>query len=102
MALARAELESLLRTRRLDRTLTTALPALREADTAPTNIAALDALVGGGLPRGQISELVGCRSSGRTSLMVQMLASATARGELVALVDALDMLDVESTAAAGV
>jgi hypothetical protein len=31
-----------------------------------------------------------------------MIAAATARGELVALVDALDMLDVESAAAAGV
>ena len=31
-----------------------------------------------------------------------MLAAATARGELVALVDALDMFDVESAAAAGV
>jgi hypothetical protein len=31
-----------------------------------------------------------------------MMAAATARGELVALVDALDMLDVESAAAAGV
>jgi len=31
-----------------------------------------------------------------------MLAAATARGELVALVDALDMLDVESAAAAGI
>ena len=97
MPLARAELESLLRARQLDRTLTTAVPAL----VASTGIAALDALVGGGVPRGQISELVGPRSSGRTSLMLQMLASATARGELVALVDALDMLDVESAAAAG-
>jgi hypothetical protein len=31
-----------------------------------------------------------------------MMAAATARGELVALVDALDMFDVESAAAAGV
>ena len=31
-----------------------------------------------------------------------MLAAATARGELVALVDALDMFDVESAAAAGI
>jgi len=31
-----------------------------------------------------------------------MLAAATARGELVALVDALDMLDVASAEAAGV
>jgi len=34
--------------------------------------------------------------------MLQMLAAATARGELVAVVDALDMFDVESAAAAGV
>ena len=104
MSLARAELESLLRTRQLDRTLTTSLPgpATDEALVASTDIAALDALVGGGLPRGQLSELVGPRSSGRTSLTLRMVASATARGELVALVDALDMFDVESAAAAGI
>ena len=107
MPLARTQLESLLRTRRLDRTLTTALPGAGldpngGRDLAPTGIARLDALVGGGLPRGQMSELVGPRSSGRTSLTLQMLASATVRGELVALVDALDMLDVESAAAAGI
>jgi len=107
MPLARTQLESLLRTRRLDRTLTTALPGAGldpngGRDFAPTGIARLDALVGGGLPRGQMSELVGPRSSGRTSLTLQMLASATVRGELVALVDALDMLDVESAAAAGI
>src|SRR5216684_2668277 len=103
-ALSRADLESLLRTRRLDRTLTTAeRPALDPIhDVAATEAAALDARLGGGFPRGQLSEIVGPRSSGRTSLLLQMLAAATARGELVALVDALDMLDVESAAAAGV
>jgi len=105
MPLARADLESLLRTRQLDRTLTTALPALDprdEAAIAPSGILSLDARLGGGFPRGQLSELVGPRSSGRTSLMLRALAAASARGELVALVDALDMLDVESAAAAGV
>ena len=34
--------------------------------------------------------------------MLQTVAAATGRGELVALVDALDMFDVESAAAAGV
>ena len=106
MPLARADLESLLRTRQLDRTLTSALPppiATRdEYVVAPTGITALDARLGGGFPRGQLSELVGPRSSGRTSLLLQMIAAATARGELVALVDALDMLDVASAAAAGV
>ena len=105
MALARADLESLLRARQLDRTLTTALPPLDPRDEsalAPSGITALDARLGGGFPRGQLSELAGPRSSGRTSLLLQMMAAATARGELVALVDALDMLDVESAASAGV
>src|SRR4029077_3434802 len=72
-----------------------------EQALAPSKVSALDARLGGGFPRGQLSELVGPRSSGRTSLLLQMMAAATARGELVALVDALDMLDVESAAAAG-
>ena len=102
---ARAHLESLLRTRRLDRTLTTALPSIDPQDEyaiGPSGLMALDVALGGGLPRGQLSELVGPRSSGRTSLLLSLLAAATARGESVALVDALDMLDVESAAAAGV
>src|SRR6266478_6087957 len=105
MALARADLESLLRARQLDRTLTTAIPQADPRDEhalAPSGISALDARLGGGFPRGQLSELVGPRSSGRTSLVLQMIAAATARGELVGVVDALDMLDVESAAAAGV
>src|SRR5438874_5627361 len=103
--LARADLESLLRARKLDRTLTSTLPTLDPNDelaTAPTGITALDARLGGGFPRGQLSELVGARSSGRTSVLLRMMAAATARGELVALVDALDMLDVSSAAAAGI
>src|SRR3954454_8446908 len=105
MALARADLESLLRARQLDRTLTTSLPQIDPRDDAalaPSGVTALDARLGGGFPRGQLSELVGPRSSGRTSLAVQAIAAATGRGELVALVDALDMFDVESAAAAGV
>jgi recombination protein RecA len=105
MALARADLESLLRTRQLDRTLTTAIPQADPRDEhalAPSGISALDARLGGGFPRGQLSELIGPRSSGRTSVLLQAIAAATARGELVALVDALDTFDVESAAAAGV
>jgi hypothetical protein len=105
MALARADLESILRARRLDRTLTSSLPAVDprdEAAVAPSAIATLDARLGGGVPRGQLSELVGPRSSGRTSLVLQIIAAATGRGELVALVDTLDMFDPESAAAAGV
>jgi len=104
MATPRTHLESLLRERRLDRTLTTAIPAPHpHADAlAPTGVPALDARLGGGFPRGQLSELVGPRSAGRASVMLQLLATATTRHELVALIDVLDMLDVESAAAAGV
>src|SRR5213593_1484372 len=101
MTLPRADLESLLRARQLDRTLTTRLPPV-EYDAAACGVTALDVHLGGGFPRGQVSELVGPRSSGRTSLLHQMLAAATARGELVALVDALDMFDIESASAAGI
>ena len=106
MPLARADLESLLRTRQLDRTLTSALPppiATRdEYVVAPTGITALDARLGGGFPRGQLSEIAGARLSGRTSVLLHAIAAAIGRGELVALVDALDMFDVDSAAAAGV
>src|SRR3982750_1326537 len=105
MPLARADLESLLRARQLHRTLTTAIPQTAPRDEhalAASGISALDARLGGGFPRGQLSELVGPRSSGRTSLLVQAIAAATRRGELVALVGALDMFDGESAAAAGV
>src|SRR6266850_1360888 len=70
MPLARADLESLLRTRRLDRTLTTALPPLDPAGIpddyacAPTGHTALDARLSGGFPRGQLSEIVGPRAAG--------------------------------------
>ena len=104
MALARAALESLLRAKQLDRTLTSLLPpvAADELAVSATGLSALDARLGGGFPRGHLSELVGPHSSGRTSLLLHMMAAATARGELVALVDALDRLDVASAAAVGI
>jgi hypothetical protein len=56
----------------------------------------------GGLPRGQLSEIVGPQSSGRTSLCLQTIASATRRGEIAALVDTFDRLDAASAADAGI
>ena len=105
---SRATLESLLCRKQLDRTLIDALPhpdreARRDdAAIAPTGVSALDECLLGGFPRGELSELVGPRSSGRSSLLLHMIAAATARGELVALVDALDMFDVASAADAGI
>jgi recombination protein RecA len=102
---ARAVLESALRVRKLDRTLTTALPEATRSDPSaliPTDVAALDASLHGGLPRGQLSEITGARSAGRTSLLLRLVAAATGRGEIAALVDTFDRLDVASAAAAGI
>jgi recombination protein RecA len=102
---ARAVLESALRVRKLDRTLTTALAPLERMDPsalAPMDVDAVDACLHGGLPRGQLSELAGPRSSGRMTLLLQLVAAATERGELTAFVDTADRLDVASAAAAGV
>src|SRR6185369_15111037 len=102
-SLARASLESLLHTKKLGQTLTNGRHALgAEREQASTGHAGLDAHLHGGIPRGHVSELIGPRSSGRTALLLRLLAAATARGELVALVDALDMLDIESAAGAGI
>ena len=103
MNLARSDLESLLRARKLDSTLPSVRPGAMSDDiaVAATEVASLDAQLGGGFPRGQVSELIGPRSAGRTSLLIRTMTAATARGELVALVDALDMFDAASASAAG-
>ncbi len=70
-------------------------------ETVPTGVAEIDALTGG-LPRGALTEICGPASSGRTSLLLCLMAVATARGEVCALVDACDAFDPQSAAAAGV
>ena len=99
---ARARLESLLRTRKLDVTLTSAAPwNAPSRDTAATGLGTLDAALGGGLARGHLSEIVGPRSSGRTTILCRVLADAAARGEAVALIDTHDRFDPVSADAAG-
>ena len=94
---ARVHLESLLRARKLDATLSTAHPLRPDRrEPAPSGVAALDVRLDGGWPRGEVSEVVGPRSSGRTWLMGQALAHATRRGELAALIDATDGFDPAS------
>jgi hypothetical protein len=107
---ALAVLETALRERKLDRTLTTALSPLERSDPAaciPFDHAGLDALLQGGLPRGQLSEIVSVSSSsqtssGRTTLLLQMLGAITRRGEIAALIDTGDRLDVAAALAAGI
>lgn len=102
MALARAHLESLLREKKLDVTLSHLRPPAEARPSLPLGRPDLDRLLGGGLPRGELSEVAGPRSSGRTTLMCAALAVATRAGELAALVDALDRFDAESAATFGI
>jgi hypothetical protein len=103
-SVARAELESLLQARKLDVTLTTSAVWRDHAGDrlAATGIRELDAALGGGLRRGHLSEIVGGRSSGRTTVVCAIAAAATARGEVVALVDTHDRFDPASAAVTGV
>jgi hypothetical protein len=66
------------------------------AETVPSGIPEID------LPRGCLTEIYGPECSGRASLLISILAEATARQESCALVDAEDSFDPVSGAAAGV
>ena len=99
----KAAVEALLRERKLDRTLTSVMPErLSDEAMAPLDVEALDRGLAGGLPRGQVSEVVGPASSGRTSLVWAALGAASRRGEHVALVDTFDRFDPPTAAACGI
>src|SRR6266581_4310904 len=73
-----------------------------EVELQPSGVMELDAVLGGGFPRGSLVELYGPASSGRTSLAFSLLAEATERQQACAFVDVADSLDPLSLAAAGV
>jgi hypothetical protein len=83
--------------------LASALPS-RETRLAPLPIglAPFDRLLAGGLPRGRLTEVVGRRSSGRFSIVLAALASATSAGEAAALVDRGSCFDPQTAREAGV
>ncbi len=64
-----------------------------ERELLPTGLPDLDRLLDGGLPRGELVEMVGGRSSGRFSLVLTTIAATTRSGEAVALIDLGDHLD---------
>jgi RecA/RadA recombinase len=72
----------------------------------PTGEPELDALLGGGLPCGRLSEIAAApdaaQSCGRTSLALALLAQTTQREELAAVVDPAGAFDPVSAAARGV
>ncbi|HVA83956.1 MAG TPA: ATPase domain-containing protein [Candidatus Binataceae bacterium] len=66
-----------------------------------SGIAALDAILNGGIVRGRVSEIVGRPGFGRTSLAASFAAIATRRGEVAAWIDSAGAFDPRSIAAAG-
>jgi hypothetical protein len=67
-----------------------------------TSVSALDQLLGGGLPRGTLVELVGRASCGRLSALLATLKTVTDTGEAAALVDQGGQLDPRSALSFGI
>ncbi len=68
--------------------------ALKEIDVIPTGALAVDLALGvGGVPRGRVIEIFGPESSGKTTLMLHVIANAQKAGGLAAFIDAEHALD---------
>jgi len=65
----------------------------RRLSPLPTGIGPVDERMGGGLPRGQVSEVHGPASSGRTAVALAAVAGAVRRGALAAWIDPGDRFD---------
>ncbi len=68
--------------------------SLRKIDVIPTGSLAIDLALGvGGIPRGRVVEIFGPESSGKTTLMLHVIANAQKTGGLAAFIDAEHALD---------
>ena len=77
--------------------------SLEESQAArSTGLQSLDRLLRGGTRAGQLTEIIGERSSGRFSVVLALLAAATASGEAVALIDLGDALDPQNATTSGI
>src|SRR6187549_152789 len=68
--------------------------AARHIEVIPTGALAVDLALGvGGVPRGRVIEIFGPESSGKTTLMLHVIANAQKGGGLAAFIDAEHALD---------
>lgn len=68
--------------------------AAKQIEVIPTGALGLDLALGvGGLPRGRVVEIFGPESSGKTTLMLHVIANAQKAGGLAAFIDAEHALD---------
>ncbi len=74
-----------------------------EVGSISTNCISLDAAIGvGGFPRGRIIEIYGPESSGKTTLALQVVASAQSLGGVAAYIDAEHAMDPDYAEKLGV
>src|SRR5213594_2611471 len=68
--------------------------ALKQIEVIPTGALGVDLALGvGGIPRGRVVEIFGPESSGKTTLMLHVIANAQKAGGLAAFIDAEHALD---------
>jgi len=68
--------------------------ALKQIEVIPTGALGVDIALGvGGIPRGRVVEIFGPESSGKTTLMLHVIANAQKAGGLAAFIDAEHALD---------
>lgn len=71
-------------------------------ETISTGSISLDLALGGGIPRGRVTEIYGPESSGKTTLTLHIIAEAQKKGGQCAFVDAEHALDPEYAKRIGV
>ncbi|MEK9132503.1 MAG: recombinase RecA, partial [Patescibacteria group bacterium] len=71
-------------------------------DTISTGSISLDLALGGGIPRGRVTEIYGPESSGKTTLTLHIIAEAQKKGGQCAFIDAEHALDPEYAKRIGV
>lgn len=77
--------------------------AVEDIQVVSTGSLSLDLALGvGGLPRGRVIEIYGPESSGKTTLMLQVIAEMQKDGGVCAFIDAEHALDVQYAAKLGV
>lgn len=75
---------------------------LPDIDVVHTGSVGLDIILGGGLPKGRIVEILGPESSGKTTAALHIISEVQKTGKVGAIIDAEHALDVNYANAIGV
>jgi recombination protein RecA len=98
-AILRSQIEAAL----ADRIPSALMPSAKTIrEVVSTGIAAIDAILDGGLPVGAVTEMIGAECSGRTALALSFVAQITKAERVSAWVDVSNTLSPESAVASGI